>query len=162
MHDPNAAGHPPVTATALALPRDAYDFEYYDQRLVDTWLLEKSIAVRILRMPFLAVPVGGPRRGGYLVVPCFCFGFTVRDLLLEQPGFSNVRLRLASYPDAGPVVEWGERSPTLWGQRDDLTLGRFYGYSEDAIARFTNRRAGTPRGPQTPSSASRLRSPAAS
>ncbi|WP_369228784.1 DUF6302 family protein [Streptomyces sp. R21] len=160
-HDPNAAKHPGVTATVMAAPQDAYDFYYYEQRIADAWLLDKSIAVRTLRMPFLAVPVGGSRRGGYFPVTCLCFGLRVRDVLLEQPGFPDPRLRWSPYPDTCHVVEWGERPPTLWGDCDDVTLGRFYGYSEDAIARFTNRRASTPRGPQTPSSAALLRSPAA-
>ncbi|MFF2411976.1 DUF6302 family protein [Streptomyces sp. NPDC058092] len=139
MHNPSVVRHPPVTATAAALPRDAYDFDYYERRISDTWLLEKSVAVRTLRMPFLAVPVGDTRRGGYYPVPCFCFGLKVRDLLLEQPGFPNPRLRLSSYPEACPVVEWGEKPPTLWGDRSITTLGRFYGYSEAAIADFIQR-----------------------
>lgn len=61
MHDPNALKHPPV-AVAEMPARDAY---YYETRLADLWLLEKSVAIRTLRMPFLAVPVGGTRRGGY-------------------------------------------------------------------------------------------------
>lgn len=161
MHDPNAVKHPPVTAAVIAAPRDAYDFEYFEQRIADTWLLEKSVAVRTLRMPFLAVPVGGSRRGGYYPVSCLCFGLSVREVLLDQPGFPNPRLRWSPYPDTCHVVEWGERPPTLWGPCDDITLGRFYGYSEDAIARFTNCGASTMCGPQTPSSANHLRSPAA-
>ncbi|MGW2082151.1 DUF6302 family protein [Streptomyces sp. NPDC001939] len=155
MHTPNGANHPPVTAVAVA-PQDAYDFAYYEQRLTDTRLLERSIGVRTLRMPFLAVPAGGSRRGGYFPVPCLCFGLKVREVLLEHPGFPNPRLRQSTYPDTCHLVEWGERSPTLLGACDDATLGRFYGYSADAIAQFTNRRPSTPRGPQTPSAASPL------
>lgn len=147
MHDPNAAKHPPVTVTVMAAPQEAYDFDYFEQRIADAWLLEKSVAVRTLRMPFLAVPVGGSRRGGYFPVPCLCFGLKVRDALLGLPGFVNPRLRWSPYPDTCDVVEWGERPPILWGDCDDTTLGRFYGYSEAAIARFTRRH------PQTPSSA---------
>lgn len=147
MHDPNAAKHPTATATVAAAPQDAYDFEYLEQRTADAWLLEKSVAVRTLRMPFLAVPIEGSRRGGYFPVSCVCFGLKVRDVLLEQPGFPNPRLRWSPYPDTCTVVEWGERPPTLWGVCDDTTLGRFYGYSEAAIAAFTQRP------PQTPSSA---------
>ncbi|WP_435060471.1 DUF6302 family protein [Streptomyces sp. bgisy060] len=144
MHNPSFVQHPPVTATAMSLPRDAYDFEYYGQRISDTWLLEKSVAVRTLRMPLLAVPVGGVRRGGYYPVPCLCFGRKVRDLLLEQPGFPDLRVRWSPFPDACYVVEWGERPPTLWGDRDATTLGRFYGYSEAAIAAFLRQPYQTP------------------
>ncbi|WP_405638059.1 DUF6302 family protein [Streptomyces sp. NBC_00056] len=110
----------------------------------------------------LAVPVEGSRRGGYFLLSCLCFGLKVRDVLLEQPGFPDLRLRWLPYPNTCPVVVWGERPPTLWGDCGDITLGRFYGCSADATPRFTNSRASTPRGPQTPSSATLLRSPAAS
>ncbi|MFH9734365.1 DUF6302 family protein [Streptomyces sp. NPDC017260] len=144
MHSPNSVRHPAVTAEVMAGPRDAYDFDFYEQRIADTWLLEKSVAVRTLRVPFLAVPVGGTRQGGYYPVPCLCVGIKVRDLLLEHPGFPNARLRLSTHPDTCAVVEWGERPPTLWGNRDDTTLGRFYGYSEAAIADFVPQRLTTP------------------
>ncbi|WP_432104078.1 DUF6302 family protein [Streptomyces sp. bgisy091] len=137
----------------MALPQDAYDFAYYEQRVADAWLLDRSVAVQTLRMPFLAVPAGGSRRGGYYPMTCLCFALAVRDVLLDRPGFPNPRVRPSPYPDSCSVVEWGERPPTLWGPCDDLTLGRFYGYSEDAIARYMNCRANAPRGPQTPSSA---------
>ncbi|MGV9939631.1 DUF6302 family protein [Streptomyces sp. NPDC003401] len=138
-HDPSSVRHPAVTATAIALPHDAYDFEYYERRISDTWLLEKSLAVRTMRMPFLAVPVGGTRRGGDYPVSCPCFGLKVRDLLLGRPGFPDLRVQWSPYPDTCFVVEWGERLPKLWGDRDATTLRRFYGYSEAATAAFTGR-----------------------
>ncbi|MGW8597656.1 DUF6302 family protein [Streptomyces sp. NPDC055893] len=147
MHNPNSARHPVVTATAVGVPQDAFDYDYYVRRLSDTWLVEKSIAVRIMRMPFLAVPVGGTRRGGYYPVPCICFGLAVRDLLREHAGFPDLRLHWSQDPETSNVVEWGEKPPRLWGN-DDTTLGRFYGYSETAIAAFIRRRY-----PTTPSSA---------
>lgn len=144
MHDPRATNHPPVTVTVMAAPQEAYDFGYFEGRIVDAWLLEKSLAIRTLRMPFLAVPAGGTRRGGYFPVPCVCFGLKVRDLLLGQPGFPDPRLGWPPYPDNGHVVEWGERPPTLWRDCDDLTLGRFYGYSEAAITAFIRGHHQTP------------------
>ncbi|UPT43201.1 MULTISPECIES: DUF6302 family protein [Streptomyces] len=134
-----------MTTTVIALPQDAYDFDYFEQRISDTWLLDKSIAVRTLRMPFLAVPVGGTRRGGYYPVSCLCFGFKVRDLLLEQPGFPDLRVRWSPYRDTCHTVEWGDPAPEWW--EDDAVFGRFYGYSESAITSFLRER------PQTPSSA---------
>ncbi|MGW5124546.1 DUF6302 family protein [Streptomyces sp. NPDC004069] len=68
MHAPNAVKHPTVTAV-VAAPQDAYDFDYNEQRVAGTWLLDKSVAVRTLRMPFFAALVGGTRRGGYFPVP---------------------------------------------------------------------------------------------
>ncbi|GGV62936.1 hypothetical protein GCM10010277_68660 [Streptomyces longisporoflavus] len=151
----------PPTALTVAPAQEAYDYELFVERLADPWLLEKSIAVRTLRMPFLLVPVGGSRRGGYFSVPYVDLGLMVHDLVLGQPGFPDPRLRWAPYPDACHVVEWGERPPTYRGPADDIALGRFYGYSEHAIARFVNRAANTSRTPQPPSPASPFRSPAA-
>ncbi|MGW7090073.1 DUF6302 family protein [Streptomyces sp. NPDC054871] len=144
----------------MASPCDAYDFEYFEQRIADAWLLEKAIAVKTLRMPFLAVPVGGSRRGGYYSVACVCFGLKVRDVLREAPGFPDVRVGWSPYPDTCRVVEWGERPPSLWTQYDDVTLGRFYGYSDAAIARFTAYRADAAPAPHTPCSVYPFRSPA--
>lgn len=145
MHCSSSVRHPTVTATVIALPQDAYDFEYFEQRISDTWLLDRSIAVRTLRMPFLAVPVGGTRRGGYYPVSCLCFGFKVRGLLLEQPGFPDLRVRWSPYRDTCHTVEWGDAPPEWW--EDDAVFGRFYGYSKSAITSFVRER------PQTPFSA---------
>ncbi|MFD8117534.1 DUF6302 family protein [Streptomyces microflavus] len=106
-HDPSSLRHPAVTATATDLPHDAYDFEYYERRISDTWLLGESVAVRTLRMPFLAVAVGGTRRGGDYPVPCLCSGLKVRDLLLGRPGFPDLRVKWSPHTDTGFVVEWG-------------------------------------------------------
>ncbi|MFF1714633.1 DUF6302 family protein [Streptomyces sp. NPDC058268] len=158
MGDPHVIPPAPLT---VAPPQEAYDYEYFAQRLADPWLLEQSLAVRPLRMPFLLVPVGGSRRGGYFSVPYRCLGLMVHDLVLGQPGFPDPRLRWSPYPDTSHVVEWGERPPTSWGPVDDITLGCFYGYSEQAIDQFMNRHTSTSRTPQTPSSATGHRSPAA-
>jgi hypothetical protein len=147
-HNPSSVRHPAVTATAIALPHDAYDFEYYEPRISDTWLLEESVAVRTMRMPFLAVPIGGTGRGGDYPVSCPCFGLKVRDFLLGQPGFPDLRVQWSPYPDTCFVVAWGEKPPKLGGDRDATTLGRFYGYSEAATAAFIWRRCH-----ETPSSA---------
>ncbi|MFH8492215.1 DUF6302 family protein [Streptomyces longisporoflavus] len=88
---------PPAPLT-VAPAQEAYDYELFEQRLANPWLLEKSIAVRALRMPFLLVPVGGSRRGGYFSVPCLHLGLLVRDLVLAQPGFPDPRLRWSPYP----------------------------------------------------------------
>ncbi|GGV63268.1 hypothetical protein GCM10010277_69280 [Streptomyces longisporoflavus] len=152
--------YPPAPLT-IAPAQEAYDYELFEQRLANPWLLKKSIAVRALRMPFLLVPVGGSRQGGYFSVPYLHLGLLVRDLVLAQPGFPDPRLRWSPYPDTCHIVEWGARPPAYRGPVDDITLGRFYGYSEQAIARFVNRAASTPRTPQPPSPAPPPRSPAA-
>ncbi|MEV0777192.1 DUF6302 family protein [Streptomyces sp. NPDC050428] len=55
---------------------------------------------------FLAVHVGGTRRGGYFPVSCLRFGLKVSDFLLEQPGFPG-----SKEPSCGPspdsaVIRW--------------------------------------------------------
>ncbi|QEU90523.1 DUF6302 family protein [Streptomyces kanamyceticus] len=138
MHDLGTKDHPPANAVVMA-PREAYDFDYYAQRIADPELLVKSVAVRMVRMPLLAVPVGGTRRGGYFPVPCFCLGLAVRDVLQGQPGFWDLRLGSALYPE-GEAVEWGERPPEFPPCPDadaDSALGRFYGYSDAAIQQYT-------------------------
>ncbi|MEV0254769.1 DUF6302 family protein [Streptomyces sp. NPDC050732] len=118
-------------------PREAYDFEYYAQRIAEPELPEGSWAVRMMRMPLLAVRVGGTRRGGYHPVPCPCFALAVRDVLQGRPGYPHLRMRWSMGPEEGYVVEWGERPPMLWPDADDAAVGRFYGYSEAAIDQYT-------------------------
>ncbi|MFD6435873.1 DUF6302 family protein [Streptomyces venezuelae] len=114
--------------------RGAYDLAYYAQQLADpAALLEQSVAVCMMRMPLLAVPVGGSRRGGYYPVPCMCFGLAVRDALRETPHFPFPRVRWSAYPDDSYVVEWGAEPPPLRPGENDAVVGRFYGYSEAAI-----------------------------
>ncbi|MGW6267508.1 DUF6302 family protein [Streptomyces sp. NPDC055060] len=150
MHDPAIDGHPPVSIVVIQAPRDAYDFEYFEQRLTDAWLLDASLAVRTLRMPFLAVPVGGSRRGGYYPVACFCTALRVRDVLQGRAGFPRPRVNWSTAPDSGGVVvEWGENRPR---SAIDEALGRVYGYSEAAIARYMARCADAAPSPQTPCS----------
>lgn len=127
MHNPRADNHPPVTAEVLS-PGAACDFGFFKQRLADDSLLEHSVAVRTLRIPFLAVPTGGERRGGFYTVSCTCFGLAVRDVLAELDGFPNVRLGSASSARPGDIVEWGERSPRLSGVDDQRLLDEFYGF----------------------------------
>ncbi|MBT2491602.1 hypothetical protein J7E96_24355 [Streptomyces sp. ISL-96] len=155
---PTATRPGPLTVSLLP-PHEAYDYEYYKARLADPALLEDSVAICVFRAPLLAIPAGGQRLGGYHPVTDMNVGLAVRDLLQGRPGFTNLRLRWSPYPDSCPVVEWGEKSPTLWGRYDYVTLGRFYGYSDVAIDEFSTRSAAR-RGLQTPSSAPRLRSPA--
>lgn len=55
------AARTPTLLTATALPAaEAYDYDYYRARLAHPCVLEQSVAVRALRMPFLAVPMRRP------------------------------------------------------------------------------------------------------
>ncbi|MEV6758402.1 DUF6302 family protein [Streptomyces sp. NPDC051214] len=156
----HALAHPPATVTLMP-PQEAYDHDLYANRLAKPRLLEESVAVRSLRMPFLAVPLGGTRQGGYLSVACPCVGQKACDALRDRPGSPDLYLRPTPYPDTADVVEWGEGSPARWRDCDDITLGRFYGYSERVITAFTNRRAHAQHVLKTPTSAPNHRSPAA-
>ncbi|MEJ8654697.1 DUF6302 family protein [Streptomyces sp. MS1.AVA.3] len=109
------------------------DRDYYRARLEDPSLVDAGVAVRVGDCSsYLAVPVGGLRRGGFLPVVDIVTGLTVRGLLTGLPGFPDVRLSWGSKADH--VVRWGERVP--YQEEDDEVQGRFYGYSSEAIAGF--------------------------
>ncbi|MEU2762529.1 DUF6302 family protein [Streptomyces sp. NPDC007094] len=67
MHHLDSARRSVVTAEAMVLPQDAYDSEYYEKRISDNWLLDKSVAMRTTRVSFPVVPVGG------YPASCVCF-----------------------------------------------------------------------------------------
>lgn len=114
---------------ASVLPAcDAYDFEAVGVRLSDQWLLIHSVAVRVHRVPMLAVPVGGSRLGGALAVGSYEVASAVRDVLLGRPGFPGLRLRLVSAPAPEQWrVEWGEEPPKP--EQGPVALADFYGYA---------------------------------
>ncbi|MEU7180827.1 MULTISPECIES: DUF6302 family protein [Streptomyces] len=121
-----------MTSSVDLLPAEhAYDFDYFSVRLENHQLLHSSVAVRVFRAPLLAVPVGGRRRGGYFSASEVSIGLAIRNALAGTPGFPNTKLRRALFPDCCHVVEWGETPPDT---ESDVALGRFYGYSERAIA----------------------------
>ncbi|MEU0272297.1 DUF6302 family protein [Streptomyces sp. NPDC006307] len=117
----------------LLPPAEADDREvaYYRERLEDPSLMAAGLAVLVDGFAYLAVPVGGGRRGGYLPMTELVTGLAVRSLLCGRPGFPDVRLRWSPYGDCCHVVEWGDRPPD---DLDDVIHGRFYGYSAEAIA----------------------------
>ncbi|MFH9295790.1 DUF6302 family protein [Streptomyces sp. NPDC017520] len=135
--------HPPTISLRPAV--EAYDYEYFRSRLAEPALLADAVAVRVFRAPLLAVPVGGPRRGGYMSFDLLTLATATRCLLMDQPGFPDLRVRWSPYRDTCHTVEWGDAAPEWW--EDDAVFGRFYGYSESAITSFVRER------PQTPSSA---------
>ena len=139
----------PVSPVAVSLrpAAEAYDYEHFRNRLAEPLLLADAVAVQVFRAPLLAVPAGGARRGGYMPFDLLALATETRDLLTGRPGFDNLRVRWSPYRDTCHTVEWGEPAPNWW--MGDWACGRFYGYSEEAIAAFL----GHPP-PQTPSSAS--------
>ncbi|MCD9904604.1 DUF6302 family protein [Streptomyces sp. MT29] len=127
FHNPRASDHPPVVATVVS-PGEACDYVHFKRRLVEPSLLELSVAVRTLRLPFLAVPVGETRRGGYYTASCTCFALAVRDVLAERDGYPNVRLGGTTGPGVEHLVEWGDPSPMLDPRYDPDAVNAFYGF----------------------------------
>lgn len=131
--------HPTISLRPAA---EAYDFEYFRSRLAEPALLADAVAIRVFRAPLLAVPVGGLRRGGYMSFDVLTLATATRRLLTEQPGFPDLRVRWSPYRDTCHTVEWGDPAPEWW--EDDTVFGRFYGYSEAAVAAFVRRHHQTP------------------
>jgi hypothetical protein len=129
---------------------DDWEADYYRKRLRNPELVEAGLVVVIDGWQCLAVPVGSGRRGGYVSVEDVVTGLAVRSALAGQPGFPDVRLRWSPHPDTCHVVEWGDRVPDT---DDDVERGRFYGYSEQAIDRFTEEK--TPHAHRQPGDARR-------
>ncbi|AZK97103.1 MULTISPECIES: DUF6302 family protein [Streptomyces] len=109
------------------------EYAYFRDRLSDPTLLARAVTLYGRRGEWLAVPVGGVRRGGFVSCPDVVLAVDVRALLMGRGGFPGVRMRWSEDRDTCHTVVWGERAP---GVDDDEVLGRFYGYSEDAIAGF--------------------------
>ncbi|BDH10518.1 DUF6302 family protein [Streptomyces hygroscopicus] len=144
-----------TTAHARLLPaHDAHDYTYFRARLADPDLADAGVAVAFLGAPLLAVPVRGERRGGYARFGHVVDALQARALLGTVPGFPDLRVCWSPYRDTCHTVVWGAPAPQWW--EGDEVFGRFFGYSDYAIADFLRQRS------QTPSSASSdPRSPAA-
>ncbi|MFE0725090.1 DUF6302 family protein [Streptomyces mutabilis] len=115
-----------VTEPAITVmpPADAYDFDYFSTR-VDPELLSASIAIRVFRIPFLAVPTGATRRGGWFGVDNLAIALAVRDVLAPFSGFPDVRITWHDAPRSAYAVEWGDRPPATWSDDDERLA--FYG-----------------------------------
>ncbi|MGW0844175.1 DUF6302 family protein [Streptomyces sp. NPDC002787] len=126
------ASMPAPLTVELRPATEAYDYEHYRSRLVDPSILAESVAVRVHRAPLLAVPAGGPRRGGYLSVTHPGIGEAIRHLLLGRPGFWDLRMYLSPWDDTCHVLRWGHEPRS----DDPVYLGRFYGYCPAASSSF--------------------------
>lgn len=128
---------------ARLLPaRDAFDYDYFRERLADPALADAGVAVALFRIPLLAAPVGGDRRGGYLSFGRIVDAVAARTLLSAVPGFPDLRIRWSPRSDICHTLEWGEPRPPWWAS--DEVMGSFYGYSTDAIAAFVQARTQVP------------------
>ncbi|MBZ6089746.1 hypothetical protein KVH02_15575 [Streptomyces olivaceus] len=117
---------PPPTEPDVTVmpPAEAYDFDYFRCR-VDVGLLSRSIAVRVFRIPLLAVPVGGSRRGGWFGAGDLAVALAVRQVLAALNGFPCARVTWQRIPSCSYAVEWGDRPPTTWLDDDERLA--FYG-----------------------------------
>ncbi|MFF5019108.1 DUF6302 family protein [Streptomyces sp. NPDC001165] len=115
--------------------RDEWEASWYRERLLDPKLLDTGIVVAVDHIGYLAVPVGGQRHGGSISAADRATARSLRDALTGRPGFPQVRVRWSTCPSVCHVVEWGDKSPDI---DDDTVRGRFYGYSDRAIAAFAD------------------------
>jgi hypothetical protein len=117
--------------------QDALNYRFYRDRLDDPGLLGRAI---VTEDGDLAVPVGGKRRGGYIQVNTRVAGTRlVRQMAARPDEFPAARL----YRGDGWIVEWG---PELDWRGDDehpedyAAAGRYFGYSEAAVAAYGRKR----------------------
>jgi hypothetical protein len=98
-----------------------------------------------------AVPIGGKRRGGFL---CYMADVvSARDVIQQldgQPGFPNPRIERRVCVPIGPcdcqdyIVRWGDERiakdyfPFVQPPEIEAAIGRFFGYSEQAIEKHMN------------------------
>lgn len=118
--------------------RDEWQTSWYRERLAERKILEVAVVVVVGGAAFLAVPCGGGRRGGYVCADDTDVVWRLRDVLDRIDGFPDVRVRWSTEPDVCHAVVWGDPSP---GFADDRRRGRFYGYSDEAIAAFVQETA---------------------
>ncbi|MFF7359014.1 DUF6302 family protein [Streptomyces filipinensis] len=111
-------------------PGEAYDYDYFRVRLGDDQLLACSVAVRVYRMPFLAVPIGRTRRGGFFPLQDLACAQAVLDALKAFNGFPALRTAWVDSPIASHAVEWGDRPPLRWD--DEAQRLAFYGLTRPA------------------------------
>jgi hypothetical protein len=108
---------------------DCPNWKYLKERLSDISLLKRSVVV--CDGEDLAVPVGGNRRGGYVVLDTLRRCRQAVRQLRHSPGFPNLRIVDGRPHQHMHSVEWGDPQP-----HGDVHRGRYFGYSEKVIQRF--------------------------
>ncbi|MER7497028.1 DUF6302 family protein [Streptomyces pharetrae] len=121
-------------------PGEAYDYDFFCTRLGSHELLTRSVALRVYRMPLLAVPIGRTRRGGFFVLDDLAAAPAVCAALAPLNGFPDLRTAWVAAPIAAHAVEWGDHPPASWPDEDERLA--FYGLLPSGPGRL-----------QTPSSA---------
>ncbi len=115
-----------VTKPAITVmpPAEAYDYDYFRNR-VDAEVLSQAIAIRVFRIPLLAVPAGRTRRGGRFGADTLAIALAVRDVLEPFCGFPDLRIIWCDAPHSSYVVEWGDHPPATWADEQEHLA--FYG-----------------------------------
>ena len=119
--------------------QDALNYQFYRDRLDDPGLLDRAV---VTEDGDLAVPAGGKRLGGYLSMDARAAAIRlVRQMAGRPDEFPAARYHFVC--DVGWLVEWG---PELDWRGDDehpedyAAAGRYFGYSEAAIAAYGRKR----------------------
>jgi hypothetical protein len=118
---------------------DEWEASWYRERLHDQSLVDDSVVVVIDGTRYLAVPVGGQRRGGYIPVDDRDHLWQLRDALKDRTGFPFVRLRWSDRPDVCHSIAWGDLMPR---SADSDEQSQFYGFDPAAVARADDEELG--------------------
>lgn len=124
--------------------RRAPNYDYFRARLREPWLLARAVVVEVDgEVIDLAVPVGGHRLAGYVVVDDFPSARCVLHQLARHDGFPHL-VASGDHWDVPCHVAWGKPEPSV--PRDDASefehmmgevrAGRLYGYADAAIRAF--------------------------
>lgn len=108
--------------------------KWFEERLEDVGLLDRAMVVA----GDLAVPVGGKRRGGFISGswdPEWVKRI-IAQLGADPEGFPRPHLERGGRRDTADTIRWGDAPPR---SANPVSMGRYYGYSEEAIHEFTQR-----------------------
>ncbi|KUN32573.1 hypothetical protein AQJ11_03340 [Streptomyces corchorusii] len=127
--------HRPTLRVEVREPdrRDEWELSWYRERLADPTLLDYAVVIVVDGTGYLVVPRCGRRRGGYVSANDAEVIWHLCDQLRALPRFPDVRVRWSTDPDVCHAVEWGDPVPNT---PDDRVRGKFYGYSDEAIAEY--------------------------
>ncbi|MFJ5035548.1 DUF6302 family protein [Streptomyces sp. NPDC088560] len=123
----------PAVEVRPADARDEWEVSWFREQLADPSLIGAGVVVVVDGMGFLAVPVGGRRRGGYLAASDRATACCLRDALAGRPGYPDVRVHWVRDARVCHAVRWGGDAPD---GDDDRVIGAFYGYSEQATKAY--------------------------
>lgn len=116
--------------------QDAFNYLFYMDRLKNPGLLDHAV---VTEDNDLAVPVGGTRIGGYVSADTRAAGKRlVRQLAARPADFPDARLVLVDgwCVEWGPYLDWRGCGCGCGHPEDYVAAGRYFGYTEAAIAEY--------------------------